>query len=60
MQNEEENRQRVVGKKEKVNKWEIPSYTHAGKSTDSPSQFPWSTHSSRAAASTRMVPGRST
>lgn len=30
--------ERVAWKKEKVNKWEMPSYAHAGKSTDPPSQ----------------------
>lgn len=29
--------ERVVWKTEKVNKWEMPSYTHAGKYTDPPS-----------------------
>ena len=29
----------VMWKKDKVNKWEMPSYTHAGKSTDPPSHY---------------------
>ena len=29
--------ERVVWEKEKVNKWEMPSHAHAGKSTDHPS-----------------------
>ena len=31
--------ERVVWKIEKVNKWEMPSYTHAGKYTDPPSHY---------------------
>lgn len=38
MANRQKIDERVVWKKEKVIKWEIPSYAHAGKSKDPPSQ----------------------